>query len=250
MNLTTAALFFKCHRAAGPNCHTVEKAFRLAEHDPVLKQKASEQAEFDARIGGVIRSIHPPEDLKSRLALRSCGAGGKPVKARPQFTIPIIAAMVCGVLSIIGLFVAVEMDARAHFPGREAAEKMIETANGMTGVELEPVSSPAGQLGDWFMLHGFEDYGIPAEFSTLPAVGSRVLRLEGKPVAQIALDRHNSLIYVFRASDFNVDLSRKGEWRVFDHDGWAAALSRRNDVCSLVIFRGDRDEMQSFLHGL
>ena len=90
------------------------------------------------------------------------------------------------------------------------------SANSMSGLELEPVSKPAGQLGDWFYMHGFESYAPPPEFTASPAVGLRVFSLDGKPVAQVAMDDHNSLLYIFRAADFRgVEIYQRDSFSAF-----------------------------------
>jgi hypothetical protein len=250
MNSTTAERYLQCHRAGLRSCALVEKAVRFTENDAVLKQMLNEQEAFDGKIAGAIQAIHPPEDLKHRLSTRAEESKCSGKKKRPQFMVPIVLTMIFGVLSIIGLLVFTEMDAISHFPGRESAERMIETANGMSGIELEPISSPTGQLGDWFLLRGLDFYSVPEEFAPLPAVGVRIFQLDAKPVAQVAIDRHNCILYVFRASDFGVDLPQESEWKLFDHQGWSGAIRRRDNTCSLVIFQGKKEEMQAFLHSL
>jgi hypothetical protein len=244
-----AQAYVQCRRPGARNDPLVEKAVRFAETQPELQGKLREQGVFDAQVMAAILAIQPPGDLKQRLAARAAEPSAKP-RGRPQFTVPIILTMACGVLSIIGLLVVMEMDHLDHFPGREETEKMIDIANGMSGVELDQVGSAAGQLGDWFFLHGFDGYAAPEEFAALPAVGSRVLHLDGKPVAQVAIDRHDCILYVFRASDFGLDVSEKKDWIVFDHEGWAAAVRRRDDACSMVIFRGSKSEMEKFIRSL
>ncbi len=249
MNASTAERYLQGYRRGIRSCALIEKAVRFTENDSVLKQMLHEQEAFDGKIVNAVHAIHPPEDLKRRLTEKTEETKAKG-KRRPQFMVPIVLTMICGVLSIIGLLIVMEMDSLAHFPGREAAERMVDTANGMSGIELEPISSPTGQLSDWFLLHGLDFFAPPPEFSAFPAAGLRIMHMDGKPIAQVAVDRHDCLLYVFRADDFGVNLAQNGDWKVFDHQGWAGAIRRRDNTCSLVIFRGSTDEMQSFLHSL
>ncbi len=247
MNARTAELYLQCRRPAGGNSSAVEKALRFAANDSEMTRRLREREEFDRQVGDVVHALQPPDDLKRRLAAIAAKATESAKKKRPQFTIPLLIAMVCGVLSIIGLLVVLEMDHLARFPGREIAERLIQSANSMSGIELEPVSKPTGQLGDWFYMHGFENYAAPSELTKAPAVGLRVFTMDGKPVAQVAVDQHNSLLYIFRASDFREDIPKKSSWTTFEHDGWAGAMRRKDDICMLLIFRGDSEEMEKFL---
>jgi hypothetical protein len=251
MKAAAAELYLQCHRPGGRNESVVQKAVRFAENETEMQRKLREQTEFDERVMSAVHAIEPPEDLRQRLAARIDGPSAASAKSRPQFTVPIILTMVCGILSIIGLLVVMEMDHLAHFPGREAAEKMIDTANSMSGIELEPINGlDASQVGDWFYMHGYESYVSPDEVSRLKVVGVRVLRIDGKSVGQAAIDQHDCILYTFRASDFDNDIMQKPEWTIFDHEGWAAALRRREDICSLLIFRGTTGEMEKFLQSL
>ncbi len=251
MKAAAAELYLQCHRPGGRNEGLVQKAVRFAENESELRQRLQEQTEFDERVMGAIHAIEPPEDLRQRLCARIDGPEGASAKGRPQFTVPIMLTMACGILSIIGLLVVMGMDRLAHFPGRDAAEKMIDTANSMSGIELEPINGlDASQMGDWFYMHGYENYAAPDEISRLKVVGVRVVRIDGKSVGQAAIDQHDCILYTFRASDFDNDITQKPEWTVFDHEGWAGALRRRDDVCSLLIFRGTAAEMNSFLKSL
>jgi hypothetical protein len=251
MKAKLAELYLQCHRPGGRNEPLVEKALRFAENESELRRKLHAQTALDEQLMRVIHAIQPPEDLRRRLAAQSGQSSDDAPRPRPQFTIPIILTMICGVLSIIGLLVVMEMEHLAHFSGREPAERMIDAASSMSGIELEPVNQKvAGDLGDWFYMHGFDQFAAPDEFSALPAVGTRVLQIDGKPVAQVAIDTHDCLLYMFRASDFQVDNTQKTDWKIFDHQGWAGAFRCRGNACTLVIFRGHAAEMSAFLESL
>ena len=155
-----------------------------------------------------------------------------------------------GLLVFVGLGVMYEMDRREQFQGREAAARMLDVTRNMQGTELDPVAVQSWQLGDWFYMRGFEGFALPPEVAKLPAVGSRVFRQGGMPVAHIAVDEKNAIVFVFRAADFSVDLPEEDSWRVFEHEGWAAAIRRQGPICTMVSFRGTRSEMREFVRSL
>jgi hypothetical protein len=96
-------------------------------------------------------------------------------------------------------------------------------------------------------MRGFEGYALPSELAALPAVGTRVFKQNGHRVAQIAVDPHNALIFVFRAPDFGVDPGKESHWKVFTENDWVAAVRADKDIASMITFRGDKSEMERFL---
>jgi hypothetical protein len=246
MNDKTAELLLYGVRRGKPNDPRLEKTVRWAEKRSDFKQRLQEQGDFDDRIVKVLKAIVPPPDIRKRLD----GAGAKSPPGRPKFAAALVASAVCGVLVTLGLVVNFEIDDRRRYPGIEAVERMIAAANQMSGIELDPVATGAGDLGDWFYMRGFETYSAPPELASSPAVGSRLFRQDGNPIAQVAVDKHQSLLYVFRAHDFGVQIPPDADWRINEIDGWVAAIRRHDETCYLLIFRGDKKEMKKFLKSL
>ncbi len=248
MNISTALIYLQCYKAGERNDPMIEKAYRAVTNDSRAREELRKQQEFDERFKAVVRAIETPEDLQERLSatVEKKRAGGTKWKV----TFPAILAIGSALASLAAVLTVMHMESVAHFPGREAADRIMDTANRMSGIEFEPVSQPTAQLSDWFYMHGFDGFGVPAEFNALPAVGVQVMPLDGKPVAQVAVDRHDSLLYVFHASDFGIGIPADGEWLIFDHDGWAGGIERRGNLCTLITFRGKPREMKAFLHTL
>jgi hypothetical protein len=145
-----------------------------------------------------------------------------------------------------------KLEADKDFPGRPWVEDFIELNNHMTGAELERTDSRAGDLADKLMLQGFADFSLPSEIAPQQAVGCRVFRHgpSGHKVVQIAIDLNNSLVFVFRTSDFGVQPGASGEWRIFEHEGWAAAIRQFHGLCVLVTFRGSESDMRNMINSL
>ena len=247
MKTEDAATLIPLHRPGREASGPLKKAIALAEQDPALSVQLAAQRAFDQQFVGVINSIAPPENLRAKLR----EAGARPDAERPQLRShafhPAVLTAILGGLLIVGFLAWTVMERMENFAGREAAERMLSTTSKMSGMELDPVSTTAGAMEDWFYMRGFEGYALPPELSALPAVGSRVYRSEGHPIAQIAVDRHESLVYVFRASDFGVELPADQPWHLLEHEGWVAALRRHEDICSMLAFRGKKAEMREFL---
>ncbi len=248
MKAKTAETFLPCYRTGKRMETRIIKAAHTAEADDALRAKLDAQIDFDEKMVGVIHEIEPPET--------SCvwrgGTADKPATGtlRSQLFHPAMLPVLAGALLILGFFIWTELDRRADFPGRGSVEKIAAVAREMSGVELERAHGTAGELGDMFYMRGFEGFAVPAELAPLPVAGTRVFKQNGRPIAQLAIDRHNALLYVFHAGDFGVNLRDESGWRVFDQDGWAAAVRESDGLCTLVTFRGDTEEMEEFLKTL
>jgi len=117
---------------------------------------------------------------------------------------------------------------------------------------LEETSLRAGELADNLMLRGFDGFSVPTEISSQQAVGWRVFRHgpSGHKVVQIAIERNNSVVFVFRTSDFGVQPGASGDWRYFEYEEWAAAIRQFHGLCVLVTFRGKEAEMRNMIESL
>ncbi len=250
MKLKIAELLLPCHCPGAVNDPRVEKAARVAAADVSLRAKLEQQGAWDEQISSVIGSIQAPRGIRRRITAAQGSA--HPTKRSPlrYLAQPAVLAVVAGVALILGVLVYLEIDRREKFQGREAAARMIELTNAMSGVELEPMQTEVGRLGDWFYMRGFEGFAVPAELAPLPAVGSRVFKVNGASVAQLAVETHHSIIYVFRPGDFGISLEDGADWRIFDHIGWVAALRRQGESCTMIAFRGTKSEMRELLHNL
>lgn len=250
MNTDDAAALLPLHRPGREADGSVKKAIRIAEKDPELSKQLAGQVEFDGQLLGVIKSIQPPDNLVGKLRAACTRPEAEKPKLRSHAFNPAVLTAILGVLLIVGFLAWTVMERMEKFAGREAAERMLSATSKMTGVELDAVSTATGTMEDWFYMRGFEGFAVPKELSALPAVGSRVFRIDGHPIAQIAVDRRESIVYVFRASDFGMQIAEDQPWRVMTYEGWVAALRRRGDICSMVAFRGDKTEMNEFLAAL
>ena len=249
MNAKTAQTYLPCCRPGSSKDPVLVKAARVAEKDSELRRRLREQEEFDAQIMSAIRYIQPPENLRKKLAELGAKSVAPPT-FRQQLGHPAMLSAVAGVLLMAGFLIHSEMNRSAGFPGKEAVERMIAMTDEMSGVELEPTQAMAGDLGDAMYIRGFEGFVLPPELARMPAVGWRVFKQNARPVAQVAVDVHSMLIYNFRASELGVQLKNGDDWRVFQHDGWVGAIAQNQGVCTMVAFRGTRQEMQQLLKSL
>jgi hypothetical protein len=245
MNLETARNLVPLFRQGKQMSDRVVKAMRMVEANEELRASLGEQMDFDDRFVEAIRGIRPPPSFRERLT----NTAAKP-KSRAQHALnPAILCAIFGVLVLGGILVFLKMQANEDFPGRDRLETFIELNDKMSGAEMETTQLPAGHLGDNMMLRGFDGFSLPPEIAPLQAVGWRVFRhgASGHKVAQLAIDKNNLIVFVFRVADLGVRPGGDGEWRVFSHNGWAAAVTERGHFCTLLTFKGDANEMKSFV---
>ena len=250
MNTTEAATLLLCHRPGREPDGRMQKALRVADSDAALGKRLDEQAKFDAQIVEAIHYIIPPEDLRDKLGALSAASGGPRRGWRANIFSPAVLSAVAGLLLFAGAVVFFVMESMTRFTGREAVEQMLDLTAKMNGTEFEAVTTSTTQLGDWFLLRGYEGYDVPPEFAALPVVGSRVFKQDGKPVAQFVVEQHDSVIFEFHAGDFGVQLPPDGDWELVEQDKWVAAVRQRGEHCTMVAFRGSTAAMRSFLKTL
>lgn len=250
MNATQAEMYLPCYRPGKPMDSRTLKAARYAEKHDTLRRRLAEQMSFDEQMVSAIHCIQPPENLRQRLSALGAPAAATPPTLTSHLSHPAMLSALVGVLLFIGLLVVQELNRRQAFPGKESAQRMVATTNDMSGVELEPTRSRAADLGDAFYMRGFEGFTVPDSLAQLPVVGMRVFRQNGHRVAQLAIDSHDALLFVFNAAEFGVDVGNNRQWRVWSQDGWAAAIREDGGLCTMIAFRGEIAEMKRFLQTL
>jgi hypothetical protein len=246
MKAEEAETLMQGHRPGKATDSRTQKAVEYAEGHDTLKLRLAEQRQFDAHIGDIVRCIQPPENLREKLA----ALGGEHAARRGQLSHHAILPVLAGVLVLVGIAVFFYLRNSTQFEGREVVEHMIEGTAEKAGAELEPVTSRAGQLGDWFYMRGFEGYALPRELAALPAVGSRVAAVDGRAVAQVAMEEPRLVLHVFDAGKFGVGLEAGGPWKFFTHEGWSAAVRREGATCYLLTTQGDAAEFEAYVKSL
>ena len=151
---------------------------------------------------------------------------------------------------MIGVLVYVWHGMAETFPGRESTDNMVERIDKMSGMELEPEVTQAGALEDWFFSKGYENFRMLPAFAAMKTVGCRVFKQDDHPVAQIALENHNSLLNIFHSTDFGVQIDPPERWRLYQQGDWAVAVRSDGDTSFMITFRGKKSDMQDFVDAL
>jgi len=259
MNAKEARTVLRGHRAGQQQDARLQKALRHAEQDNALKREFQQQTEFDDRMINLVESLPLPEGLLDRMKSLEAEPARRRLDWRAALKQPPVLAGLIGLVVMVGILIYFWMDRMQNFPGREALFRMLSTTQEMSGVELDPLITEAGKVGDWFLLkYGLEDFNVPPEFAAMKTVGSRIFKQDNFPVAQIAVERDRDLgpfpesgllFFIFRADDFGVKLP-SNRWYVFTQEDWVAAVRAEDKTCFMVAVRGTREQMDEFLKQL
>ena len=161
---------------------------------------------------------------------------------------PAVLAIGVALLVMFGVGIFATMQRMDGFPGKELIADLIEDGDGSAETKLEGIEeTEVGQLSDWFLLKGFENFSVPSGFEKMKAVGCRVFKFEGYTVAQIALEPRNALLFVFRPNEADLRLEASSNWQVYQQDDWAVAIRKEGENCYVVSFMGDSQDMPEFL---
>lgn len=245
MNVQTAMIHLAAYREGKLTDPRLSKAMRCIENESLQRERLAEQVSFDLTVMEMLGAIAAPQDLRHRLTAAQ-STSDKPA-ARPRHQLTAVLSIALGVAIILAVLVFLYVQNQKNFPGRENLVRIASTPKRMSGIELEPVANAAGELGDWFYMRGYEGYRLPAELRSLPAVGSRLFRPDGHPVAQVAIDTHQSLMYVLKAEDFGVILPSPEEWSIFPAQGCVAAARQYGEEIAMITFQGTEAEMEEFV---
>jgi hypothetical protein len=229
------------HRPWGEDCKGVAKAVRAAQASPELAAQAAADQQWHQEI----KEIPLPEALP----LLNLAEPPKPC-LRALICHPAVLAIALALLVLVGSLTYIAMNRMNDFPGKETVEDLVDEAGALDGSEFEPISpTEAGELDDWFVMKGFEDFNVPDQLQKAKAVGCHIMKHEGVPVAHIALDQRNAMFFVFRVADLKVE-AEGAKWRIFQEDDWAVAVRTDERNGYIVMFQGDDAEMPAFLQSV
>ena len=168
-----------------------------------------------------------------------------PRRARPR---TILLAVGVGLIATVCMVVFLISDRLNSFEGADRITELLDGANNVTGDEFEAVETKAGDLEDWFFLkHGLEHYAVPKQFANMKTVGCRIFKFSGATVAQImAVADKEMLFYMFPSDELGIKVPN-GKWEIVEEENWVGGVTEVNDICFLVAFKGDTDDMKEFL---
>lgn len=217
---------------------------RLLEVDNKGFTKLLEQKNTESETETELRSFPLPEEaeIQIREAISSLGNKGQ----RSLMSNPSTIAVGIGFLLLIAVVVWNMMGRVGTFP--DEAMKIATTGGKASPDQFQVVEAKAGDLEDWLMLKGFENFNVPAGLENFTAAGVRIFKVENEPVAQAAIVSDKPIyFYSFASRPLGVTVAPEGRWLISEADGWVLAIREDNGSCFMVAFRGNKQQMQELL---
>ncbi len=158
---------------------------------------------------------------------------------------PATLAVALGFLLLVGVLTWHFLGQAGIFP--EEAIKIATVGSAARPDQFDPIEEKAGQLQDWFMLKGFDNFRVPPGFENFDVIGVRIFKSDNEPIAQAAVAENTMFFYSFASQDLGIDIRPEKSWRVTQADNIAIAIREERGVCFMISFRGTEEEMQKFL---
>ena len=233
------------HRPWQEDNRAVERAVTKARQNPKEAPHLATQKAFDEPLHAEVERIIPPGDLYLPEFKPP-----PPPALRSLLRQPAMLAIAIALIVVLGVLILFAMHKMDEFPGREWAMELVDTSLGGAGAEFEPVPlKPTGTLADWFLLKGYDNFVVPPELENAMAVGCRLSRFQGLPIAQVALKQRDSVLFVFPETRPRLT-ENSPRWNLYQHGSWAVAVRGTEKNGYIVAFPGQVEEMGDFLHQL
>jgi hypothetical protein len=243
MNARAARKFLALH-LEDANEHPsaqVQKAVKALSGSPDLLRDYERQAALDKQGRKIISEAVVPEQVEKSLADAVSALPSRRFHPRD----PAILAAALGFLLLVVVLVWNFLGRPAAFPADAAqiAEAVIE----IDDEPYEPVGEPAGELADWFLMKGFDNFEVPEHLAAHPAESGGLLQIQNQDVAVVTAPGLNARFVVFEAAPFGIDIP-PGEWRTARIDPThAAAIRQKGDICFMILRKGSLASVQDLL---
>lgn len=248
MNTKTARRVLRGCAWSGADDHEREiaAAIKRLGKDEAFMAEFARQKEFDELLGD--RLDGPiPEEIAPRLdeLAGKLTAGGS---RRHSLGDPAMMAAGFAFLVLVGLVVWIVLGSGGVFSGMAEAGKLARIGDNAGIEQFEPVETSAGNLGDWFMMQGFDGFRVPSGFEDAQVVGVRIFDYENEPVAVAAIANPRSFIYVFQAEPLGLSL-KPDEWRIESYNGGkhVLAVTQMGTVAFMTTMQGGEKEMADYV---
>jgi hypothetical protein len=218
----------------------------------VLKKAPALLAEFEAqstldRAGSaILAEVEVPAEVLADLSAQTTQAAAERGRARLNPRDPALLAVGIGVL-LLAVILTWHFLGRAGVFPEEALTIAAEGAK-LGTAQFEVTQEKAGSLEDWFMLKGFDRFSVPPKFESYQAAGARVSKIEGQPVAVLAIPENFMFFLVFDPAPLGIQIQPDGTWRLAEFDyKYAAAIREDNGMCFMVVIKGTKKDLAQII---
>ncbi len=234
-----------------PNDRAMRSALESARTIPEAAVSLTTQQRFDQALAGLVAKIEVPKAAEEWFVNVALLKGPKR-SWKKTVRHPAILATALAVLVMAGVTIFFLVERMHEFPGSELAKKLLVVAGSTRKSQLEPLSTDAINLGDYFfMKYQLEHFDVPMALADLRAIGARVFEDDdGHRVAQVVIAEGGMQFFLFRADPADSRASsnqKKTKWRYVENEGWTGAIQERNGVCFMIAMRGSKRELKAYL---
>ncbi len=245
MNPKAARLLLLARRPDGQDDADLKQALAAAASSPKLDSEVHQWQALDRELSAELAAIPLGPETADRLAAGAATLGTKH-SSRHSLRNPATLAVGVGFLLLVAVLVWNFLGRAGTFP--DDAVKVATAGSKAAPAQFDEVQDKTEHLPDWFMLKGFDDFGLPPGFGSFDAVGVRLFRVEEETVAQVAIAYdHPVYFYSFRAQPFGISVYPEGSWRVTEAEQWVLAIREEKGVCFLVALRGNKNDLRRLL---
>lgn len=168
--------------------------------------------------------------------------------APPAARTALIAIGAGAAVLLIVILLALRGEGSGGFSGSDTVEKIARAA--WRVAEFEPVSAPAGNVGDWLLTKGFERYRVPAGLENLPVQGCALTEYEDQTIAVLQLEGDALRASVFLAVPAGIGLE-PGRWKIFEANGQSSPLTiaaeSAQGVCFVISTPDKEEDLRAWL---
>ena len=217
---------------------------RVLEVDGKALAKLREDHPVDSATAEALRDIDPNEAESKQIAQAAHDLHVK--GSRSAFSNPAAIAIGVGFLLLIAILVWNMLGRAGTFP--DEAVKIATTGGKASPDQFQPLENKVGDLDDWLLLKGFDNFRVPPGLEDFTAAGVRIFKLENEPVAQVAIVSENQMyFYSFASIPLGISVVPENTWRVTEADNWVLAIREEKGSCFLIAFRGKKADMKALL---
>lgn len=247
MNPKLARQLLALRRANGADDESpsVKKALAAAKTDPALSSLLSAQETLNTEGQAAVQSLELPPQAETDISDAAHAFSQRHDGHRFSVRNPATLAVALGFLLLIGVLTWHFLGQAGVFP--EEAIKIATAGAGARPDQFDSLEEKAGQLQDWFMLKGFDNFRVPPGLENLDVVGVRLFKSENEWVAQAAASENTMFLYCFPSQPFGIDVPPEKSWRITEADRTVLAIREEDGVCFMISFRGTKAEMEQFL---
>lgn len=225
------------HRVVEVDGYALDSALEKARE----RLKPATEAEGEAAVNALELSAQANTDISDATHAFSQPHESSRVSIRNPATL----AVALGFLLLIGVLTWHFLGQAGVFP--DEAIKIATDGSAARPDQFDPVEEKAGQLQDWFMLKGFDNFRVPPGFENFDVIGVRIFKSDNEPIAQAAVAENTMFFYSFASQELGIDIRPEKSWRVTQANSIAIAIREERGVCFMVSFRGTTEEMEKFL---